>query len=67
MCVDRMRSIIIAIIIGASMGLAGSQNFQYAFIIQLLLIIALLVDGASGFCPLRTILKNILPPCKDRP
>ena len=65
MCVDRMRSLIIAIIIGSSMGVAGSQNFQIAFIIQLLLIIALLVDSATGFCPIRTILRNILPPCKE--
>lgn len=63
MCIDRMRSIIIAIILGASMGLAGSQNFQYAFIIWLILIIALLVDGVTGLCPIRSILRNVLPPC----
>ena len=63
MCVDRMRSLILAIIIGLSMGVAGNQNFQLAFIIQLLLIIALLVDGATGFCPIRAVLRNILPPC----
>lgn len=63
MCIDRMRSLIIAIIIGSSMGIAGNQNFQLAFIIQLLLIVALLVDGATGFCPIRTLLRNILPPC----
>ncbi len=63
MCVDRMRSLILAIIIGLSMGIAGEQNFQLAFIMQLLLIIALLVDGATGFCPIRAVLHNILPPC----
>ena len=63
MCVDRMRSLILAIIIGLSMGVAGNQNFQLAFIMQLLLIIALLVDGATGFCPIRAVLRNILPPC----
>jgi len=63
MCVDRMRSLIVAIIIGLSMGIAGNQDFQLAFIIQLLLIIALLVDGATGFCPIRAVLRNILPPC----
>ncbi len=63
MCVDRMRSLILAIIIGVSMGIAGEQNFQLAFLIQLLLIVALLVDGATGFCPIRALLRNILPPC----
>ncbi|RUA23949.1 MAG: hypothetical protein DSY76_08630 [Bacteroidetes bacterium] len=66
MCVDRMRSIIIAIIIGVSMGLAGNQEFKLAFIMQLLLIIALLVDGATGFCPVRAVLKNVLPPCNHK-
>ena len=66
MCADRMRSIIIAIIIGFSMGLAGEQNFKLAFVIQLLLIVALLIDGASGFCPIRAALKSILPKCEDR-
>jgi len=65
MCADRMRSIIIAIIIGMSMGLAVS-NMQLSFIIFLILIVALLVDGFLGFCPIRAVLKNILPKCEDR-
>jgi len=66
MCADRMRSIIIAIIIGSSLGLLGSDNLKYAFIIQLLLIIALLVDGFLGFCPIREITKYAFPKCNDR-
>jgi hypothetical protein len=65
MCADRMRSIIIAIIIGVSLGLIGTE-LQYAFIIQLILIIALLLDGFTGFCPIRAVLKNLLPKCEDR-
>ncbi len=66
MCTDRMRSIIIAIIIGASLGFLGSDNIQYMVIIQLIVIVALLVDGFMGFCPIRTVVKTILPPCNDR-
>ena len=66
MCADRMRSIVIAIILGASLGLLGSENIQYMFIIQLIIIIALLVDGFTGFCPIRTALRAILPKCEDR-
>jgi len=64
MCVDRMRSIIIAIIIGTSLGFLGSGEMKYTFIMQLVLIIALLIDGATGFCPIREALKKIFPPCE---
>jgi hypothetical protein len=66
MCADRMRSIIIAIILGISLGLLGSKNVQYMFIIQLIIIVALLIDGFIGFCPIREALKTILPKCEDR-
>jgi len=66
MCADRMRSIIIAIVLGASLGFLGSGNIKYLFIVQLIIIIALLVDGFAGFCPIRTVLKTILPKCEDR-
>jgi len=66
MCADRMRSIIIAIILGASLGLLGSENIKYMFIIQLIIIVALLIDGFLGFCPIRTTLRAILPKCEDR-
>jgi len=66
MCADRMRSIIIAIVLGLSMGMLGGDMLKYAFIMQLILIIALLVDGFLGFCPIRSVLKTILPKCEDR-
>jgi len=66
MCADRMRSIIIAIVLGLSLGLLGSENIQYMFIMQLVIIVALLVDGFSGFCPIRVMLRAILPKCEDR-
>jgi uncharacterized membrane protein YgaE (UPF0421/DUF939 family) len=66
MCADRMRSIIIAIILGISLGLIGKDTIQYMFIIQLIILITLLVDGFTGFCPLRIALRKILPKCEDR-
>jgi len=63
MCVERMRSIILAIIIGLAMG-SAAESMQVAFIIFLVLLVALLVDGFLGFCPIRTVLKNILPKCE---
>jgi len=66
MCADRMRSIIIAIILGLSMGMLGSDMLKYAFIVQIILITALLIDGFLGFCPIRSVLSAILPKCEDR-
>ena len=65
MCADRMRSIIIAIFIGLAMG-AAATNMKLSFIIFLVLLVALLVDGFLGFCPIRAVLKSILPKCEDR-
>ncbi len=65
-CADRMRSIIIAIAIGFSLGFLGSDNMQYTFIIDLVVIVALFLDGFIGFCPLRNLLRQILPKCEDR-
>jgi hypothetical protein len=66
MCVERMRSIIIAILIGFALGFLGSRNIQAMFIIDLVVIVALLVDGFTGFCPIRTVLNRLLPKCEDR-
>jgi len=65
MCADRMRSIILAIIIGLSMGLAAT-SMQYAFLGLLFVIIILLIDGFTSFCPIRALVSTILPKCEDR-
>ena len=72
MCAERMQRIIIAIILGLSMGAAatgigeaGSEGLQIAFLIQLVLIIALLIGGFTGFCPSLTLLKQFLPSCEE--
>jgi len=65
MCIERMRSIIIAIFLGASLGFIGNKNIQYMFIIQLIILVALLLDGFTGFCPIRKVLATALPKCED--
>ena len=72
MCAERMQRIIIAIILGLSMGAAatgmgeaGSGGLQIAFLIQLVLIIALLIGGFTGFCPSLVLLKQFLPSCRE--
>ena len=65
MCVERMRSIILAIIIGLAMG-SAADSMQVAFIIFLVLLVALLIDGFLGFCPIRAVLKNVLPKCEEK-
>jgi len=66
MCAERMWLIWIAIILGLVMGLAGSQMFGAAFLLQLLVMVLLLVRGLTGKCPSLTLLKQILPPCQEK-
>ena len=64
MCAERMWMIWVAIILGLVMGLAGSQMFVAAFLVQLVVMAILLMRGFTGFCPSLTLLKQILPPCE---
>jgi len=61
-CAERMQRIILAIILGINMGLAAEQP-ALGFLVQLVVIILLLIGGATGFCPMLRILGQILPPC----
>ena len=72
MCAERVQRILIAVILGLSMGAAamgmgeaGSFGLQIAFLMQLALIIALLIGGFTGFCPSLMLLKLFLPSCKE--
>ena len=65
MCAERMWMIWVAIILGLVMGLAGSQMFVAAFLVQLAVMVILLMRGFTGFCPSLTLLKQILPPCEE--
>jgi hypothetical protein len=63
MCAERLWYVIIAILMGLVMGLAGSEMFGAAFLVQLAIMAVLLMRGFTGFCPSVTILKQLLPPC----
>ena len=65
MCAERMWFKWVAIILGLVMGLAGSQMFGAAFVVQLLVMVIFLVRGFTGKCPSLMILKQILPPCEE--
>jgi hypothetical protein len=64
MCAERVQRIVQAIILGFIMGLAGAQMFKVAFLVMLAMMIMLLIEGFTGFCPGLIILKKIFPPCE---
>jgi len=66
MCAERMWLIAVAILMGLVMGLAGSQMFAAAFLVQLAIMAVLLMRGFTGFCPTVILLRQILPPCEER-
>ena len=65
MCAERMWMIWVAIILGLVMGLAGSQMFAAAFLVQLVVMAILLMRGFTGLCPSLTLLKQIIPSCEE--
>ena len=65
MCAERLWLMLVAILLGMVMGLAGSRMFGAAFIVQLAIVVILLVRGLTGKCPSLMILKQILPPCNE--
>ncbi len=65
MCAERLWMIWVAIILGLVMGLAGSQMFAAAFLVQLVVMAILLMRGFTGWCPSLILLKQILSPCEE--
>ncbi|MEA3490327.1 MAG: DUF2892 domain-containing protein [Campylobacterota bacterium] len=63
MCAERAQRILMAIMLGFVMMLAGLQMFKLAFLLQLFIMIMLLVWAFTNFCPSIYILKKVLPPC----
>ncbi len=64
MCAERLWYVMVAILMGLVMGLAGSQMFAAAFIVQLLIMAVMLMRGFTGFCPSIMIFRQFLPPCE---
>jgi len=65
MCAERLWFMLVAILMGLVMGLAGSQMFGAAFLIQLLIMTMMLVRGFTGQCPSLVMIRQILPPCEE--
>ncbi len=63
MCAERLHRIVIAIILGFVMGMAGAGMFKLAFLSQLFVMIMLLVWAFTKFCPSLYLLKKIIPSC----
>ncbi len=71
MCADRLHRIVIAIILGVIMGMAGAGMAgagmaQLAFISQLFVMIMLFIWAFTNFCPSLYILRKVLPPCLEK-
>ena len=65
MCAQRLHRIVIAIILGFIMGMAGAGAFKLAFLSQLFVMIMLLIWAFIDFCPSLYLLKKIIPPCYE--
>ncbi len=63
MCAERAQRMLMAIMLGLVMMLAGLQMFKLAFLLQLFIMIMLLIWAWTNFCPSLYILRKILPPC----
>ncbi len=66
MCADRVHRIVIAIMLGFVLGIAGAGMFKLAFLLQLFVMIMLLVWAFTDFCPGLYLLRKILPPCEKK-
>ncbi len=65
MCADRIHRIVIAIILGVIMGMAGAGMVQLAFLSQLFVMIMLFIWAFTNFCPSLYVLRKVLPPCSE--
>jgi len=65
MCAEKIQRLIQASILGFVMGLAGSEMYAAAFLLQFAMMIMLVIAGFTGWCPGLIILKKIFPPCDE--
>jgi len=64
MCAEKIQRLIQASILGIVMGLAGSETYAMAFLLQFGMMFMLLIAGLTGWCPGLIVLKKIFPACK---
>jgi len=65
MCAQKAHRIIIAIMLGFVLGIAGVGMFKLAFLLQLFVMVMLLVWAFTDFCPSLYLLRKVLPPCEQ--
>jgi len=62
-CAQRVQRVLMAIMLGIVMGLAGSGMLAAAFFLQLFIMIMLIIWAVTNFCPSIWMLEKILGKC----
>jgi len=65
MCAERLHRIVVAIILGFVMGMAGAGMLKMAFLTQLFVMVMLIIWALTDFCPSLYLLKKIIPSCYE--
>ena len=63
MCAERIQRILMAIMLGFVLLLWGQGMNQYAFILQVFIIVMILVWAVTNFCPSLWFFKKIFGSC----
>ena len=65
MCVEKLQKILVAMLLGIVLLLAGSGSLKLAFMLQVILMIVLIVSGLTGFCFITKVLNSAFPMCNE--
>ncbi len=63
LCAERVQRILMAIMLGLVLGLAGSGMMKAAFILQVFIMVMLLVWAFTNFCPSTWVLERLIGKC----
>jgi len=62
-CAQRVQRVLMAIMLGIVMGLAGSGMLAAAFVLQLFIMIMLIIWAVTNFCPSIWLLEKTIGKC----
>ena len=62
-CAQRVQRVLMAIMLGLVMGLAGSGMMAAAFVLQLFIMVMLIVWAVTNFCPSIWMLEKLIGKC----
>jgi hypothetical protein len=65
MCVEKLQKILVAMLLGIVLLLAGSGSLKLAFMLQVILMIVLILSGLTGFCFITKVLNSAFPMCNE--